>query len=77
MVLLRGLKTTVIGLTAGIAGSLALTRLMGRFLFGVKSTDPATYSIVALVLLTVALAACFIPAHRAAKVDPLVALRNE
>jgi putative ABC transport system permease protein len=77
MVLGRGIKTTLTGLAVGIAGSLALTRLIGRFLFGVKNTDPVTYSIVALVLMTVALAACYIPARRATRVDPLVALRHE
>jgi putative ABC transport system permease protein len=77
MVLLRGLKTTGIGLAVGIAASLALTRLIGRFLFGVKNTDPVTYAVVALVLMAVALAACYVPARRAARVDPLVALRHD
>lgn len=77
MVLLRGLKTTGIGLTVGIAASLALTRLIGRFLFGLKNTDPVTYAIVALLLMGVALAACYVPARRAARVDPLVALRHD
>ena len=77
MVIVRGLKTTMIGLAVGIAASLALTRLIAGFLFGVKNTDPATYAIVALVLMTVALAACYVPARRATKVDPLVALRHE
>jgi putative ABC transport system permease protein len=71
------LKTTLIGLTVGIAASLALTRLIGRFLFGVKHTDPVTYSIVALVLMAVALAACYVPARRAMRLDPLVALRHD
>jgi putative ABC transport system permease protein len=77
MVLGRGIKTTLIGLAAGIAASLALTRLIARFLYGVKNTDPLTYAIVALILIAVALLACYVPAHRAAKVDPMVALRHE
>jgi len=77
MVLLRGIKVTGIGLAVGIAASLALTRLIGRFLFGVKNTDPVTYAVVALVLMAVALAACYVPARRAARVDPLVALRHD
>ena len=77
LVIVRGLKTTVIGLVLGIAGSLALTRLIARFLFGVKNTDPVTYSIVALVLMAVALAACYVPARRATRVDAMVALRHE
>jgi putative ABC transport system permease protein len=77
MVILRGLKTTAIGLAVGIAASLALTRLIAGFLFGVKNTDPATYTAVALVLMAVALVACYVPARRATKVDPLVALRHE
>jgi putative ABC transport system permease protein len=77
MVILRGLKTTAIGLAVGIAASLALTRLIAGFLYHVKTTDPATYALVALVLMTVALVACYVPARRATKVDPLVALRHE
>jgi len=77
MVIGRGVKMTVIGLAAGIAASLALTRLIARFLFGVKNTDPVTYSIVALVLAAVALIACYVPARRATRVDPMVALRHE
>ena len=73
----RGVRTTVMGLTLGITASLALTRLLGKLLFGVKNTDPVTYAIVSLVLLAVALAACYIPARRATRVDPLVALRHD
>jgi ABC-type antimicrobial peptide transport system permease subunit len=77
LVLVRGFRTILAGLVIGIAGSLALTRLIGGFLFGVKNTDPVTYSIVASVLMGVALVACYVPARRATKVDPLVALRHE
>jgi putative ABC transport system permease protein len=77
MVLLRGLKTTILGVVVGIAGSLAVTRMIARFLFGVKNTDPTTYSIVVLVLTAAAMAACYLPARRATRVDPAVALRHE
>jgi putative ABC transport system permease protein len=77
LVIFRGMRTAVIGLVIGVAASLALTRLIAGFLFGVKNTDPVTYTIVALVLMTVALVACYVPARRATKVDPLVALRHE
>ncbi len=77
LVMLRGMWAILFGLFAGIAGALALMRLLGALLYGVKSTDPMTYSLAALVLVVVALLACYVPARRATEVDPLVALRQE
>jgi putative ABC transport system permease protein len=72
-----GAKIALFGIVIGIAGALALTRLMAGLLFEVKPTDPATFAAVAILLALVALAACYIPARRALRVDPLVALRYE
>jgi predicted permease len=77
LVLRQGLAPVVIGLAAGLAGALAIGRVLGGLLFGVSSTDPLTMSVVAAVLLAVGAAACYVPALRATRSDPLVALRYE
>ncbi len=77
MILSQGLRTIFMGVAIGIAGSLALTRTVESLLFGVTATDPLTFGGVTLLLVGVAVVACFIPARRATKVDPMVALRYE
>ncbi len=77
MILGQGLRTVLIGVAIGIAGSLALTRTVESLLFGVTPTDPLTFAGVTLLLVGAALLACYIPARRATKVDPMVALRYE
>jgi len=73
----RGIRMTLIGVAIGLAGALALTRWMSSLLFGVTATDPVTFAIVSLVLTGVALLACYIPARRASRLDPIVAVRYE
>jgi len=77
LILKHGLKLALIGVAIGIAASLALTRLMSSLLFGVSATDPVTFTGVAVLLVVVSLAACYVPARRAMRVDPMVALRYE
>jgi len=76
-ILAESMKTTVIGILIGLLASLGLTRLMANQLFGVSATDPLTFAGVGTILAIVALAACCVPARRAMKVDPIVALRYE
>ena len=75
LVIRQGLVLTVAGIGLGLGGALALTRVMKAFLFHISATDPATFAGIALLFLVVALAASYIPARRAARIDPMAALR--
>jgi len=77
MVLRQGLTLAIAGVVVGTFGSLAITQLLATLLYGVSATDPATFAIAPAVMLTVAGVACWIPAHKAARIDPMVALRQE
>jgi putative ABC transport system permease protein len=77
LVVVHGLKLTLIGILVGVAGGLALTRFMSSLLFGVGANDPLTFASVTALLMLVALAACYLPARRAIRVDPMIALRYE
>ena len=77
LVFKQGMKLTVLGVAVGLLAAVVLTRLIRNLLFGVSVTDPLTFIALPLLLASVALLACYLPARRAAKVDPLVALRHE
>ncbi|MGH9841157.1 MAG: FtsX-like permease family protein, partial [Blastocatellia bacterium] len=77
LILRQGLRLVVCGVAAGWLGALVLTRLMKSLVFGIGATDPLTFALVPVLLGVVALAACWIPARRATRVDPLIALRSE
>jgi putative ABC transport system permease protein len=71
------MSLTLIGVALGVAAALALTRVMRNLLFNVSATDPRTFALIALLLVAVAFIASYVPARRATKVDPLIALRSE
>jgi len=77
LIIRHGATLTLIGVALGLAGALSLTHLLTRLLYEVKPTDPATWLLVSLVLLLVASLASWLPARRAARTDPMVALRYE
>jgi ABC-type antimicrobial peptide transport system permease subunit len=77
LVVTDGMRLAIVGLALGLAASWGLTRFISALLFGVRPTDPLTFSLVSLALLLAAFLACYVPARRATKVDPLNALRYE
>jgi putative ABC transport system permease protein len=77
LILRQGVVLIVLGLILGAAGALALTRLVGSFLYGVTTTDPTSFAAAMLVLTATALLACYFPARRASRIEPVIALKSE
>jgi ABC-type antimicrobial peptide transport system permease subunit len=77
MVFKDGAQMTMAGIIVGLVGAFALTRLMRTMLYGVRPTDPLTFTAVAALLAAIAMLACYVPARRAMKVDPMEALRHQ
>jgi putative ABC transport system permease protein len=77
MIVREGMRITLIGVGIGVAAALGLTRLIAKIIYGVSASDPLTFTSVAVLLSGVALLACYIPARRATRVDPIIALRYE
>lgn len=77
LVLRRGMKLTLIGMALGLMGAVASTRLLRDMLFGIKPVDPLTFAAMTLLIMCISLVACFLPARRATKVDPMNVLRSE
>ena len=77
LILNQGARLAVAGVAVGVVAALLLRRIMANLLYGLSAADPLIFSIVPLLIVSVILLACYLPAHRATKVDPMVALRNE
>jgi ABC-type antimicrobial peptide transport system permease subunit len=77
LIIKQGMALALVGIFLGLIVSLALTRVLASQLYGISSTDPLTFTLISLVLMLVAIIACYIPALRATKVDPMIAVRYE